>query len=77
MPALFDVKNFNLEVFGKYVDTIPKLKRNELINSKAVIINDRIKPMMTEQTGGNIVTVPLFGNIGGDPVLQKKFLKTI
>lgn len=64
---LFDSKNFNGEVFGKYYDTIPKVKQNELIKSKAVIINDRIKPTMAEQTGGNIVTVPLFGRIGGTP----------
>ena len=65
MPGLFDSKNFNAEVFGKYYDTIPKLKRNELVKSKAIVINDRIKPTMAEQTGGNIVTVPLFGRIGG------------
>ncbi len=68
MPAIFDAKYFNAEVFGKYVDTIPKLKRNELLKSGAVVVNDRIKTMLSEQTGGNIVTTPMLGLIGGKPV---------
>lgn len=68
MPAIFDAKYFNAEVFGKYVDTIPRLKRNELLKSGAIVINDRIKPMLSEQVGGNIVTTPMFGRIGGTPV---------
>ncbi|TIH68459.1 phage coat protein, partial [Klebsiella pneumoniae] len=38
MPAIFDSKYFNAEVFGKYVETIPKLKRNELLKSGAIVI---------------------------------------
>lgn len=68
MPAIFDAKYFNAEVFGKYVDTIPKLKRNELLKSGAIVMNDRIKTMLSEQTGGNIVTTPMLGLIGGVPV---------
>lgn len=68
MPAIFDAKYFNAEVFGKYVDTIPKLKRNELLKSGAVVVNDRIKSMLSEQTGGNIITTPMLGLIGGKPV---------
>lgn len=68
MPAIFDAKYFNAEVFGKYVDSIPKLKRNELLKSGAVVVNDRIKSMLSEQTGGNIVTTPMLGLIGGKPV---------
>lgn len=33
MAALFDSKNFNPEVFGKYVERIPNLKRNKLLNT--------------------------------------------
>ncbi|MDU5099719.1 MAG: phage coat protein [Peptoniphilus grossensis] len=68
MPAIFDAKYFNAEVFGKYVETIPKLKRNELLKSGAIVVNDRIKAMLSEQTGGNIVTTPMLGLIGGKPV---------
>lgn len=67
MPAVFDAKYFNAEVFGKYVDIIPRLKRNELLKSRAVVVNDRIKSMMNEQTGGNIITIPILGRIGGTP----------
>lgn len=66
--AVFDAKQFNGEVFGKYVDTIPRVKRNELLNSQAVVKNDKYKAMMAEQTGGNIITVPIFGRISGTPV---------
>ena len=34
--GLFDAKNFNGEVFQKYVETIPNTKRNELIRSRAI-----------------------------------------
>lgn len=67
MP-FFDSKIFNGEVFGKYVDTIPMLKRNELLKSRAVVRNDRYKDMMKEQTGGYFITVPIVGRIGGEPV---------
>lgn len=67
MPAIFDAKQFNAEVFGKYIDTLPRLKRTELLNSGAIVRNDRLKPMLVEQTGGNYITVPIFGRIGGTP----------
>jgi len=69
MPAaIFDSKQFNPELFGKYYETIPKLKRNELLKSGAVNNAPQYKAMMEEQTGGNYITVPLFGRIGGTAV---------
>lgn len=41
----FDAKNFNGEVFQKYVDTIPNTKRNELIKSRAI----RQRPILRRQ----------------------------
>ena len=32
----FDLKTFNGEVFGQYVDRIPQTKKNELIKSRAM-----------------------------------------
>ena len=32
--AKFDAKSFNPQAFGKYVDRIPNLKRNELIHKE-------------------------------------------
>lgn len=66
--ALFDSKNFNPEVFGKYVERIPNLKRNELLKSRAIINRQEIASMFSEQTGGNFATTPLFGLIGGAPL---------
>ena len=65
---LFDAKNFNGEVFGKYVERLPKVKLNELLKSKAIVRNDTIKPLFTEQVGGNYAVTPMFGRIGGTPV---------
>lgn len=65
--ALFNSTNFNAEVFGKYVDRIPNLKRNELIRSKAIVERNRIASIFSEQTGGNYAATPLFGQIGGTP----------
>ena len=66
--ANFDAKVFNGEVFGKYVERIPNVKRNELVHSKALRRRDDLKPMFAEQTGGYYGTVPLFSVIGGDAV---------
>ena len=69
MPAaIFDSKQFNPELFGKYYETIPKLKRNELLKSGAINNAPQYKAMMEEQTGGNYITAPLFGRIGGTAV---------
>jgi len=58
MPAaIFDSKQFNPELFGKYYETIPKLKRNELLKSGAINNAPQYKAMMEEQTGGNYITV--------------------
>jgi len=67
MPILFDSKHFNPELFGKYMERIPRTKRNELLKSRAIVRNDRIKAMMAEQTGGNYITIPIKGLIGGEP----------
>ena len=37
MAGLFNAKQFNAEVFQQYMETIPNVKRSELIKSKAVV----------------------------------------
>lgn len=66
--SVFDSKNFNVEVFGQYLETVPRVKRNALL--KAGVLRDRpdLKAMLAEQSGGNFVTVPMTGLIGGDPM---------
>ena len=66
MP-LFDNKNFNGEVFGAYVDTVPNLKRNELLKSGAIVEKSQYATMLPDQTGGNYITVPIKARIGGTP----------
>lgn len=68
MSGLFNETIFNGEVFGKYVERVPNLKRNELLKSKALRRRDDLKQAMADQTGGNVVTTPLKGLIGGAPL---------
>lgn len=62
--AQFDSKTFNPEVFGKYVERIPNLVRNELIKSRALVRNDALKALFAPQTGAFKGTLPYFGKIG-------------
>lgn len=64
--ALFDLKNFNGEVFGKYVDTVENLNRNELIKSRAVVEKTQYAAMLPDQVGGNYITVPIKARISGE-----------
>lgn len=64
----FDSKIFNGEVFQKYVDRIPNTKLNELIKSRAVVSRPELAASMSDQVGGNYLTTPLKGLIGGDPL---------
>lgn len=64
--ANFNSKTFNGEVFGKYVNQIPNLKRNELLHSKALRPRPDLAGMFSEQSGGFYGTVPMFATIGGD-----------
>lgn len=64
--GVFNSKIFNSEVFGRYLETVPRVKQNAFI--KAGILRSRadLKTMLTEQTGGNFISVPMTGLIGGD-----------
>lgn len=66
--AKFDSKTFNPEAFGKYVDTVPKLRKNELIKSRAIVPNASFKQIFAAQTGTQYALIPLFGRIGGVPL---------
>lgn len=62
----FDSKLFNPEAFGSYIDTIPQTNKNELIKSRVIVQNARIKELLSSQTGSFYGTIPIFGRIGGD-----------
>lgn len=65
MPV-FDEKNFNGEVFGAYMETVPNLNRNELIKCRAIKPRQDIAGMFAAQVGGNYATIPITGRIGGE-----------
>ena len=64
--SVFDDKHFNGEVFGKYLEGVPRIKQNAFL--KAGIFRDRpeLKTMLAENTGGNYASIPMVGLIGGD-----------
>ena len=63
----FDSKSFNPVAFGKYVERIPAVKRNELIKSRAIKGNQQIREAFSSQTGTAYATLPMKGRIGGVP----------
>ena len=67
MP-FFDAKLFNGEVFQKYVDRIPNMHLNTLIKSGAIVGRPELAASMSDQVGGNYLTTPLKGLIGGTPL---------
>lgn len=66
--SLFEKINFNGEVFGRYANNnVPDLTRTEMLKSGAIVMNQAVAAMLPDQTGGNFVTVPIKGGIGGEP----------
>lgn len=65
MPGVFNQKIFNSEVFQRYIETLPNLRRNELIKSRAIRNRPDLAQSMRDQTGGNYITTPLRGLISG------------
>ena len=63
--GVFDSKNFNSEVFGKYLETVPRVKQNALLKAGVLRTRNELKGMLSDQTGGNFITVPMTGLIGG------------
>lgn len=63
--GVFDYKNFNSEVFNKYLETVPRTKQNAFL--KAGVLRNRpdLKNLLADQTGGNFISVPMTGLIGG------------
>lgn len=64
--AVFDSKFFNSEVFAKYLETVPRVKQNALLNAGVLNVRGDLKSALSDQVGGNYVTVPMVGLIGGD-----------
>lgn len=65
MPGIFGLKYFNDEVFGKYVESIPRVKQNAFLTAGVLRTRNELKNMLRDQTGGNFITVPMTGRISG------------
>ena len=61
----FDSKSFNPQAFGKYVDRIPNVTKNELAKSGAGGTNQNARDALANQTGSLYARVPYFGRIDG------------
>lgn len=57
----FDSKSFNPEAFGKYVESVPRLKRNEILKSRAVVGSQLLAETFASQTGSHYARIPMFG----------------
>lgn len=68
--ATFAGKEFNAEVFQKYMDRIPNTKRTELLKSNAITRRPDLAAAMRDQAGGNILTTPLKGLATGTKALN-------
>lgn len=64
--GVFNSKNWNSEVFGKYLETVPRVKQNAFLKAGVLRPRNDLKNMLVEQTGGNFISVPMTGLIGGD-----------
>lgn len=65
---MFDEKIFNGEVFGRYVERVPNLKRNELLKAGVLRPRPDLVSLLDEQTGGNYIRVPMKGLLDGDVI---------
>ena len=68
MPGIFDTKYFNAEVFGKYLETVPRYKQNAFLTSGVLRTRTDLRTMLADQIGGNFISIPMVGRIGGDPM---------
>ena len=63
--GVFDYKNFNSEVFNKYLETVPRTKQNAFLKAGVLRARPDLKALLADQTGGNFISVPMTGLIGG------------
>ena len=65
MAGTFDAKYFNAEVFQKYIDRIPNPRKTKLLKSRAIRNRPELAQVMKDEVGGNYISTPLKGLIGG------------
>lgn len=66
--GVFNSKNFNSEVFLKYLETVPRERLVKLLNSGVLVRDTSYGKALSDETGGNYITKPLKGRLTGAPV---------
>ena len=66
--GIFDSKNFNAEVFGQYLETVPRVKQNALLNAGILRGRPDLKQILVDQAGGNFISVPMTGLVDGEAI---------
>lgn len=66
--ALFDLVNFNGEVFDSAVRETPNLRLNELLHCGAIVERSEYAPMLPDQKGGNFITTLIKARLSGKTV---------
>ena len=66
--ALFDLANFNGEVFDAAVRETPNLRMNELLHSGAIVERGEYASMLPDQKGGNFITTLIKARLSGKTV---------
>lgn len=66
--ALFDLVNFNGEVFDTVVRNTPNLRMNELLHSGAIVERGEYAALLPDQKGGNFITTLIKARLSGKTV---------
>nr|DAV71650.1 MAG TPA: major capsid protein [Caudoviricetes sp.] len=66
--ALFDLVNFNGEVFDAAVRETPNLRLNELLHCGAIVERGEYASMLPDQKGGNFITTLIKARLSGKTV---------
>ena len=62
----FNYKSFNQVAFGRYIENIPNVKKNELIKSSVLKGNSEIRRAFNSQGGTGYAILPMYGKIEGN-----------
>lgn len=65
----FDEKQFNPEVFRRYLSTIENPKVNRLIKAGVFVVDPNLATALPDGVGGNFMTEPFVGRLEGSDVL--------
>ena len=66
--ALFDLVNFNGEVFDAVLRETPNLRMNELLHCGAIVEQSKYASMLPDQKGGNFITTLIKARLSGKGV---------